>query len=381
MRATAPRYLRPTVVAKSRRLTSALNSVASPASISYLFDVALPGVYCVYDASGVVQYCGIARSIGPALQRHAAAFAGEPSLAHAASVFPSRSAGASSAVLQEQWREVLATLATVPPGNAPGADPRWTEKKRTPQTTPQARPTLPPLDVDASRWRSEAVDALISSVSESFSVSGYAVIDGVLSSECVTAAKRACEALEPLLAAIPSQAIAGRNDLSGSFRLSSPGSRALSSLGRASNTSDGEASAALADVSSLLMALPHALQLHLLPPQCLQLALYRAGGHYSRHLDNPGPEAEGALDGPPGWRTSDRALTGIVYLNGDWKPADGGALRLWPPALRGDFIDIAPLGGRLLLFDSCTVEHEVLPSAAKSRWALSAWIPRDVRIA
>jgi SM-20-related protein len=147
------------------------------------------------------------------------------------------------------------------------------------------------------------------------------------------------------------------------------------------------------------MALPRALAAQrlasgvppLAPPQSLQLALYDGdGSYYARHVDNPGRDAPGASDGPPGLRTGDRALTAILYFNAGWLPAHGGALRLWPPTSAADsagaaaaapaeeeqaFVDVAPVAGRLLLFDASAVEHEVRPSHA-ARWALSAWMPR-----
>ncbi|KIY91652.1 hypothetical protein MNEG_16311 [Monoraphidium neglectum] len=131
----------------------------------------------------------------------------------------------------------------------------------------------------------------------------------------------------------------------------------------------------------------------LAPPQSLQLAVYDSdGAFYACHLDNPGPDAPGARDGPPGLRVADRAVTAILYLNPAWGPGDGGQLRLWRPSSgndpggeggggggggggeEGGYLDVEPLGGRLLLFRSADVEHEVRPARAR-RWALSAWVP------
>ena len=94
---------------------------------------------------------------------------------------------------------------------------------------------------------------------------------------------------------------------------------------------------------------------------------------------------------------ADRAVTSILYLNAaPWDPkADGGCLRLHhhhdddgfggPSGVSsvgssaasivvGSFTDVSPLSGRLVVFDSRRVLHEVLP-AFRERWALSAWIP------
>ena len=80
-----------------------------------------------------------------------------------------------------------------------------------------------------------------------------------------------------------------------------------------------------------------------------------AGGHYSRHRD--------ALAGPAG-----RRVTAIAYLNAQWSEADGGQLRLCvePP------VELTPQLGRLVVFLSEKVEHEVLPVWA-SRLAATAW--------
>lgn len=83
-----------------------------------------------------------------------------------------------------------------------------------------------------------------------------------------------------------------------------------------------------------------------------------------------------------------------MYLNESvWDEASGGHLRVYGIADssgsgagspssseegkgKGEgFRDFAPVAGRLILFRSDAIDHEVLP-AFKQRWALSAWIPR-----
>ncbi len=88
----------------------------------------------------------------------------------------------------------------------------------------------------------------------------------------------------------------------------------------------------------------------------LQLACFDGGGAaYTRHRD--------AFAGGPG-----RRLTAICYLNPSWSSADGGALRLWVTPQ----VDLSPLQGRLVVFRSEHVEHEVLPVFA-TRYAATAW--------
>ncbi len=333
-----------------------------------------PGVYRVYDVQRRLQYIGVTRKLCDSLAGHAEALPSELASFASMTALP----GASGAALQAAWRAAVAEHGAVPPGNAPGADARWAAKPRA-GAAAAAAPRLA-ADTDVARWSSDAVDALITpAVTEQLRTRGFAVLEGVLSTEACDAVLRACAALEPHLVAIASQQAQGRNDKSAGVRLPAPGAAAVTLLSGAATSDD---TAPLAHAASLLMALPHALSPHvptpLAPPQSLQLALYAgSGAHYSRHVDNPGSDAPGARDGPPGWRTSDRCVTGIVYFNTAWEAAHGGKLRLWPPLLpkRETPVDLEPRAGRLVLFDSASVEHEVLPAHAP-RWALSAWMPR-----
>lgn len=82
-----------------------------------------------------------------------------------------------------------------------------------------------------------------------------------------------------------------------------------------------------------------------------------------------------------GTASNPRRLTAIVYLNAaDWaSERDGGALRAYYPpssSAHGSYIDVEPRGGRILLFDSCTVEHEVRPTYA-DRMALTMWASKS----
>ncbi|KAL3775249.1 hypothetical protein ACHAW5_003677 [Stephanodiscus triporus] len=127
---------------------------------------------------------------------------------------------------------------------------------------------------------------------------------------------------------------------------------------------------------------------HVVPRQC-QLAMYRPDGSaaYVRHLDRCTlPMAEMGL---LGWlRASDyrhRVVTAILYLNSpDW--IEGGELRLFDgaatttttvatatatAAVTIKHTDIVPSGGKLVLFDSSRVEHQVLASLGEDRYALT----------
>jgi SM-20-related protein len=86
-------------------------------------------------------------------------------------------------------------------------------------------------------------------------------------------------------------------------------------------------------------------------------AVYPPGAGYVRHLDR--------------LRNDDaRVLSAVLYLNDDWREADGGALRLY--FADGTQRDILPCGGRLVLFLSAEFEHEVLP-ATRERASIAGW--------
>ncbi|NVD71185.1 2OG-Fe(II) oxygenase [Duganella sp. BJB488] len=89
-------------------------------------------------------------------------------------------------------------------------------------------------------------------------------------------------------------------------------------------------------------------------------ALYTPGAAYRKHLDR--------------FRDDDlRTVSVVIYLNPDWLPEQGGALRLHP--LDAPTRDIAPMGSRLVLFLSADMPHEVLP-ATHDRLSLAGWFRR-----
>lgn len=93
------------------------------------------------------------------------------------------------------------------------------------------------------------------------------------------------------------------------------------------------------------------------------LAIYPPGSFYRRHLDQfRGVER--------------RTLSCILYLNSDWQPDDGGALRIYvDPSDPERFAQVAPEGGTLVTFLSARFEHEVLP-ARRERLSLTGWLRR-----
>lgn len=94
-----------------------------------------------------------------------------------------------------------------------------------------------------------------------------------------------------------------------------------------------------------------------------QFALTPVGGFYARHLDS----FEGVRN---------RVVTLVTYLDADWRPGDGGLLRVWPPEARADgeagTSDIVPERGTLVLMLSERVPHEVLQSH-RARASVAGW--------
>ncbi len=94
----------------------------------------------------------------------------------------------------------------------------------------------------------------------------------------------------------------------------------------------------------------------------LHYAKYPPGSAYARHVDQP-------------LGNSQRRVSLVLYLNSDWQRTDGGILRIhgakdW--GAKDGFIDIEPLGGRLVCFLTSGREHEVL-AARCERLSISGW--------
>lgn len=131
----------------------------------------------------------------------------------------------------------------------------------------------------------------------------------------------------------------------------------------------------------LLAALPAEIERHGWPrklavPHFAQLAVYpsRNGSRYSPHLDRWEHEAHNR-----------REITLLYYLNHDWDAARcGGCLRLHPAdrtsgsAANGvaQPVDVEPTAGRMVIFNSGSQMHEVLPCLGEGteRLALTLWI-------
>ena len=88
-------------------------------------------------------------------------------------------------------------------------------------------------------------------------------------------------------------------------------------------------------------------------------ASYEKNSFYKRHIDQFKSE-------------KGRQFSLVLYLNENWKEEDGGNITLYPKDL--EQINISPLGGRLVLFRSDEMEHEVKPSLTRQRNSIACWL-------
>lgn len=99
----------------------------------------------------------------------------------------------------------------------------------------------------------------------------------------------------------------------------------------------------------------------------MHFAVYQTGGFYKRHLD-------------VFQRGQSRKLSAICYLNPNWAATDGGALKLYLPQANGreETIKVLPHAGRLMLFESHAIEHEV-QVAHRERFSITGWLKDEAQ--
>jgi SM-20-related protein len=115
----------------------------------------------------------------------------------------------------------------------------------------------------------------------------------------------------------------------------------------------------LAAMDALREALNRSLFLGLADYEC-HFALYPTGAFYKKHVDR--------------FRDDDRReISAVFYLNENWGADDGGELRLFLDDLQP--LELQPVSGRLVLFRSAQMPHEVLP-ASRERLSLTGWFRR-----
>lgn len=208
---------------------------------------------------------------------------------------------------------------------------------------------------------------------------GYVVLDGAFDAAAVNALRRDMGAQESARRFLvpPEQRVTGTrgdgvawlNDddaaRAGANALASA-IRALKGVAAALNDADA-AAAYRVDDAAMASRYPPAREADASTP-------YRG---YKRHQDNRRPRP-----GDP--CANARAVTAIAYANPGWDAeSDGGSLRLYPgtsaadaaPGDGAECVELAPEGGRLVIFDSF-LWHEVLPAIARPRFAVTLWITR-----
>ena len=146
---------------------------------------------------------------------------------------------------------------------------------------------------------------------------------------------------------------------------------------------------ALGFLTGVAATLNDRLRLSLLAPEAAMCTCYDGdGSHFIVHRDNTCDATSAARwAGSSGDMISRdecinaREATAIIYANTGWKSEDGGELRCHIGADPDDdsgesadrVRDIAPRAGRMVLFKSRELLHEVLPSHAR-RIAISLWL-------
>ena len=142
---------------------------------------------------------------------------------------------------------------------------------------------------------------------------------------------------------------------------------------------------AMTYLGSVAHALNKSLGLDLLVPEAAMVTCFDGNGsRFVAHRDNacvtPDDPDASSLLAEIGCINA-REVTAIIYGNADWDESHGGALRCHVGADDDDesgetaahVRDVAPRAGRLVLFKSRELLHEVLPSYGR-RVAISLWL-------
>jgi len=93
-------------------------------------------------------------------------------------------------------------------------------------------------------------------------------------------------------------------------------------------------------------------------------ATYHQGDFYRRHLDSFQGRAS-------------RVVSLVLYLNENWQETDGGALQVYNRENENEICGtVLPQAGRMALFMSEEIPHEVLP-ANRTRYSIACWFRCD----
>lgn len=122
----------------------------------------------------------------------------------------------------------------------------------------------------------------------------------------------------------------------------------------------------LQQMAELQYQLNRALFLGLLEYEC-HFALYQKGDFYKKHLDSFRGRAN-------------RMVTTVLYLNPDWQPDWGGELVVYSEDSSQQLAVITPEMGKMAVFMSEQVPHEVLPTQ-QPRVSIAGWFRCNASIA
>ena len=189
---------------------------------------------------------------------------------------------------------------------------------------------------------------------------GYAILPHVLDDAAIAAMRAHARDLDAAGAFIAAQT--GRDPEARATQVSARGDRILWLDAAAPDPTEAPV---LALVEQLRVACNRSLFLGIAEHE-LHYAIYPPGSGYARHRDR--------------FRDDDaRVLSLVLYLNDDWREAEGGALRLHLARSGagdgGAHLDVMPRGGTLVAFLSDTFEHEV-QAAARERMSVTGWLRR-----
>ena len=190
------------------------------------------------------------------------------------------------------------------------------------------------------------IDAAIDALAEQ----GWCVLDELLPADATVALAQECAALHA----------------SGELSVARIGREKVASALRGDHTRWFEMDAPTAAqrpyvdaLEALRVAFNRSMMLGLVESEA-HYAVYPPGARYARHLDQP-------------HQLEARVVSAVYYLNADWRPEHGGALRLYLDD--GSHHDVLPQAGRMVLFLSSRFEHEVLP-ATRERMSIACWMRR-----
>ncbi|GLC35544.1 hypothetical protein PLESTB_000195700 [Pleodorina starrii] len=227
----------------------------------------------------------------------------------------------------------------------------------------------------AAARQAERVGEILRRVADTLDAYGYAVLDNYISEAAIRAARGELRVMEPHYS--PGMIWVGKEAETGAqISVSSVRGDVVlwlddQALNATAFVKDGVRRACsfmqlqqlLADVDELVFEglrprLPYLAGLH--RRSDAMTAVYPGkGSRFARHVDNT------TGDG--------RRLTVLTYLNPDWREQQGGALRLFPVRQgSAGVVDVLPLAGRVALFLSAEVAHEVMPAFAP-RHAVTLW--------